>query len=64
MRCTTCRLNLHNQLDILYVCGIYIKNKNLKTKTKNSVSTKGNALALAELDIGGKHTWEQGQIRA
>ena len=52
---TSCRLNPHNQLGRLCVYGIY--NKSLR------VPTKENALVLRAVDIGGKNTQEENQIR-
>ena len=54
--CTSCRLNPHNQLGRLCVYGIY--------KRTLSAPTKENALALMAVDIGGKNTLEQDQIRS
>ena len=53
--CTSCRLNPHNQLGRLCVYGIY--------KRTVRAPTKENALALIAVDIGGKSTKEQDQIR-
>jgi len=52
---TSCRLNPHNQLSRLCVYGIY--------KRPLRVPTKENTLALIAVDIGGKNTQEEDQIR-
>ena len=46
----SCRLNPHDQLGRLFVCGIY--------KRSLRVPTKENALVLIAVDIGGKNTQE------
>jgi len=54
-RCTSCRLNAHNQLGRLCVYGIY--------KRTWRAPTRENALVLVAVDIGGKNTQEQDQVR-
>ena len=54
-RCTSCRLNPHDQLGRLCVYGIY--------KRSLRAPTKENALVLIAADIGGKNTQEQAQTR-
>ena len=51
----SCRLNPHNQLDRLCVSGIY--------KRPLRAPTKENALVLIAVDLRGKNTQEQDQIR-
>ena len=51
----SCRLNPHDQLSRLCVYGIY--------KRTLRAPTKENTLALIAVDIGGKNTQEQDQIR-
>ena len=53
--CTRCRLNPHNQLSRICVYGIY--------KRSLRAPTKENALVLIAVDIGGKNTEEEDQIR-
>ena len=53
--CTSCRLNLHNQLGRLCIFGIY--------KGSLRVPTKENTLVLIAVDIGVKSTEESDQIR-
>lgn len=53
--CTNCWLNSHYQLRRLYVYGSY--------KVTMTVPTKEVAIALAAVDIWGKHIWVQEQIR-
>ena len=53
--CTSLRLNPHDQLGRLWVYKIY--------KRIVRAPTKENALVLIAVDIGGKNTQEQGQIR-
>ena len=53
--CTSCRLNPHSQLGRLCVYGIY--------KRTLRVPVKENAVVLIAVDIGGKNTQEQDQIR-
>ena len=48
--CTRCRLNPHDPLGRLCACGIY--------KRSLRAPTKGNALVLIAVDIGGKNTQE------
>ena len=54
-RCTSCRLNPHDQLSRLCVYGI--------CKRPLRVSTKENAVTLIAVDTGGKNTQELDQIR-
>ena len=49
-RCTSCRLNPHDQLGRLCVYGIY--------KRSLRALTKENTLVLIAVDIGGKNTQE------
>ena len=51
----SCRLNPHDQLGRLFVCGIY--------KRSLRVPTKENTLVLIAVDIGVKSTEESDQIR-
>ena len=53
--CARCRLNPQDQLGRLCVYGIY--------KRSLRAPTKENALVLTAVDIGGKNTLKQGQIR-
>ena len=53
--CTSCRLNPHDQLGRVCVYGIY--RRTLRAPTKE------NAVVLIAVDIGGKNTQEQDQIR-
>ena len=53
--CTSCRLNPHDQLGRLCVYGTY--KRSLKALTKE------NTLVLIAVDLGGKNTPEQDQIR-
>ena len=52
---TSCRLNLHDQLGRLYVYGIY--------KRTLRAPTKENTIVRITVDIRGKNTQEQDQIR-
>ena len=52
---TSCRLNPHDQLGRFCVYDMY--------KRSLRSSTKENALVLIAVDIGGKNTQEQDQIR-
>ena len=52
---TSSRLNSHDQLGRLSVCGIY--------KRSLRALTKENTLVLIAVDIGGKNTEEEEQIR-
>ena len=47
---TSCRLNPHDQLGGLFVCGTY--------KRSLRAQTKENALVLIAVNIGGKNTKE------
>ena len=53
--CTNFRLNPQDQLDRLCICGIY--------KRTLRATTKGNILVLIAVDIGGKSTEGQDQVR-
>ena len=53
--CTSCRLNPYDQLGRLFVYGIY--------KGILRAPTKENTLVLIAMDIGGKNTQEEDQIR-
>ena len=53
--CTSCRLNSHEQLGRLCVYGMY--------KRTLRAPTKENTLVLIAVDIVGKNTQEQEQIR-
>ena len=52
---TSCRLNPQDQLGRLCVCGIY--------KRPLRAPTKENALGPIAVDIGGKNTQEEDQVR-
>ena len=54
-RCTSCRLNPHDQLGRLCVYGIY--------KGSLRAPTKETALVLIAVGIGSKNTQEQDQVR-